>query len=117
MATKSKTEGTKEIFKLQADVCKTMANPVRMEIIYALKGGEKAAGELVDITGLAKSNVSQHLSILKGSGVVLSRRVGVNVYYKISNAKIIKACGLMRELLMEQVAEKQRIMKGLKVKK
>ena len=116
MVAKSKTEGTKDIFKLQADVCKTMASPVRMEIIYTLKEGEKTVSELVDIVGLAKSNISQHLSILKGSGVLLSRRDGVKVYYRISNTKIIEACGLMRELLMEQVAEKHKIIKGLKRK-
>jgi ArsR family transcriptional regulator len=48
--------------------------------------------------------------------VVNSRRDGVNVYYRISNTKIIEACGLMRELLMEQVAEKHRIIEGLKRK-
>ena len=114
MATRSKIKRAKEIFKLQADVCKTMANPVRMEIIYTLKEGEKTVSELVESIGLTKSNISQHLSLLKGSGVLLSRREGVNVYYRISNAKIIEACGLMRELLMEQAAEKHNTIKGLK---
>ena len=116
MGTQSKAKRTKEIFKLQADVCKTMANPVRMEIIYTLKEGEKTVSELVEIIGFAKSNISQHLSILKGGGGVSSRRNGVNVYYSISNTKIVEACGLMREVLMEEVAERQRIIKGLKRK-
>ena len=64
----------KELFKLQAEICKTMANPVRMEIIYALKEGEKGVGELVETTGLTKSNVSQHLSVLKSAAMVSSKR-------------------------------------------
>jgi len=99
----------KELFRMQANVCKTMANPVRMEIIYALKEGEKTVTELVEITGLAKSNVSQHLSVLKGADMLASRREGVNIYYSIANPKIVEACRLMREVLMEQVKKKQRI--------
>ncbi len=100
----------KEIFKLQADVCKTMANPVRMEIIYSLKEGEKTVTELVEEIGLTKSNISQHLSVLKGTEMVHSRREGQNIYYSIANPKIIEACRLMREVLTEQLSERQKIM-------
>jgi len=100
----------KELFKLQADVCKTMANPVRMEIIYALKEGEKTVSELVEAMGLNKSNVSQHLAILKSAEVVDARRDGQNIFYSIANGKIIEACRLMREVLMEQISKKQKLM-------
>jgi DNA-binding transcriptional ArsR family regulator len=100
----------KELFKLQADVCKTMANPVRMEIIYALKEGEKTVTELVEIMELTKSNVSQHLSVLKGAEMVSTRRDGQNIFYSIANEKIIEACRLMREVLMEQISKKQKLM-------
>jgi DNA-binding transcriptional ArsR family regulator len=104
----------KELFRMQAKVCKTMANPVRMEIIYALKEGEKTVTELVESTGLAKSNISQHLAVLKNSEVVRSRREGVNIFYSIANPKIVEACRLMREVLMEQLAEKQKLMDKFK---
>ena len=103
----------KELFKLQADVCKTMANPVRMEIIYALKEGEKTVTELVEIMDLTKSNISQHLSVLKSSEMVSTRRDGQNIFYSIANEKIIEACRLMREVLMEQIAKKQKLMENL----
>jgi len=99
----------KELFKLQADVCKTMANPVRMEIIYALKEGEKTVSELVEAMGLNKSNVSQHLAILKSAEVVDARRDGQNIFYSIANEKILEACRLMREVLTEQISKKQKL--------
>jgi ArsR family transcriptional regulator len=46
------------------------------------------------------------MSILKSKGVVLTRREGVNIYYRISNPKIIQACDLMREVLLAQLQEK-----------
>jgi len=104
----------KEFFKLQAEICKTMANPKRLEIIYALKSAEKSAGEIATELGVTMANASQQLSVLKACGVVKSRRNGVNVYYSISNPKIVKACTLMREVLMEQLEERQDLIKSLK---
>jgi ArsR family transcriptional regulator len=103
----------KELFKLQADICKTMSNPIRMEIIYALKEGERGVGELVESTGLTKSNVSQHLSVLKKASMVKSRRDGQNIFYSIANEKLLEACRLMREVLMEELNEKQKLIDKL----
>ncbi len=108
----------KEIFRMQARVCKTLASPVRMEIIYALKGGERTVTDLVDATGLTKSNISQHLAVLKNADMVRSRREGVHIFYSIASPKIVEACRLMREVLMEQLSKKKELMdkfrKGMK---
>ncbi len=103
-----------ELYELQSDVCKIFSNSKRLEIINLLKDKELSAGELIQKTGLSKANLSQHMGILKAKGVILSRREGVTVYYRISNAKIIEACTLMREVLLEQIQEKGRIVSNLK---
>jgi ArsR family transcriptional regulator len=100
----------KRIFEMQAEVCKTLTNPKRLEIIHALKDGEKNVTELVEILGIPKANVSQHLSVMKNRGILKSRREGVNIYYSISNPKVIEACNLMREVLTEQLRERERIL-------
>ncbi len=101
----------KQLFSLHAEVCKTLANPKRLEIIYALKDGELSVSELVKKLGIPKANISQHLAILRQRRVVSYRRAGVNIYYRIASPKIVKACGLMREVLMEQLNEAGRIVK------
>jgi ArsR family transcriptional regulator len=53
-------------------------------------------------TGLSKVNISQHMNILKSKGVIVSRRDGQQLFYSIANPKIIQACNLMREVLVEQ---------------
>jgi len=98
-----------EIYELQADVCKIFSNAKRMEIISTLKDREMSAGELLEKIVLSKANLSQHMAVLKAKGVILTRREGVNIYYRIANLKIIQACNLMREVLMEQIQEKGRI--------
>lgn len=98
-----------EIYELQADVCKIFSNAKRMEIISMLKDREMSASELLEKIVLSKANLSQHMAVLKAKGVILTRREGVNIYYRIANPKIIQACNLMREVLMEQIQEKGRI--------
>ena len=104
----------KQVFNMHAEICKTLANPKRLEIIYALKEGELSAGELVKRLGIPKANVSQHLAILRQRRVVVSRRDGVNIYYNIANPKIVQACALMREMLMEQIKEDNRLVSKAK---
>ncbi len=100
---------SKTLFELQSEVCKTLASPKRLEIINALKDGQKTVGELVVILGVPKANVSQHLAVMRHKGILNSRRDGVNIYYRIANPKVVQACVLMREVLTEQMQEKSRL--------
>ena len=101
------------ILKLQADICKIFANDKRLEIINLLKDTEKSNSELMQKTGLSKVTISQHVNVLKSKGVILVRREGVQLYYRIANPKIIQACNLMREVLVEQLLEKEKVVSRL----
>ena len=98
----------KSIFKLQADICKIFANDKRLEIINLLKDKEMSNGEIMRETGLGKVNISQHMNVLKSKGVIVSRREGQQLFYSIANPKIIQACTLMREVLVEQYRARER---------
>lgn len=97
------------LYELQSDVCKTLASPKRIEILNALKEGEKTVSELVEILGVPKANVSQHLAVMRHKGILRFRREGINMYYSVSNRKVIEACLLMKEVLMEQMKEKGKL--------
>lgn len=105
---------SKEVFELQAEICKTLANPKRLEIIALLKDGELSVGELVERIGATKANVSQHLAVLRQRRVVQSRREGTNIFYRINNPKITEACSLMKSVLLEQLAEGERLARRVK---
>lgn len=94
----------KRVFELHARICRTMAHPKRLEILSLLRGGELSVGELAEWMGVSLANASQHLAILRDRGVVMTRREGVNIYYRLADPKIIQACDLMREVLLEQLA-------------
>ncbi|MFQ5892373.1 MAG: ArsR/SmtB family transcription factor, partial [Candidatus Methanofastidiosia archaeon] len=67
--------------------------------------------ELTSLTNLNQSNLSQHLAILRGKGVVKTRKEKANIYYRIANPKIIEACDLMREVLYEHLSENEKLAK------
>lgn len=95
------------VFELHAEVCKTLSNPVRLRIINELQDGEMTVGALAKRLDIRQAHLSQHLSILRLRGVVVTRKDGVNVYYNIANHKIVKACNLIREVLIERLQREQ----------
>jgi ArsR family transcriptional regulator len=101
------------ILKRQADICKIFANDKRLGIIDLLKCSEMSNSELMQKTGLNKVTMSQHMNVLKSKGVIVVRRDGVQLYYRIANPKIIQACNLMREVLIEQLQENEKVVSRL----
>ena len=95
----------KKVYQLHSELCKTLSHPRRLEILNLLRDNEKSAGELVSLTGSSKANLSQHLAVLRRRRIVSTRREGVNIFYRIANTKIIKACDIIREVLFEQLVE------------
>ncbi len=103
----------KKIFEMHAEICKVFTNPKRLEIISLLRDGEKTVNELTELAGVPQANVSQHLTVLRQNNVVITRRNGANIYYKIANPKILQACDLMREVLLEKLAENEKLVKRM----
>ena len=103
-----------KIFKMHAEVCKSMANPTRLKIMNLLREGEKSVEELKRRLGLNKANLSQHLAVLRQRKIVTARKAGLNVYYSVANQKMIKACDILREVLFEQIQEDERLIRGIK---
>src|SRR5512135_1106682 len=102
----------KALYEMQAEICKTLTNPKRIEILNTLKAEEKTVTELVTALGASKANVSQHLAVMRHKGILTSRRDGVNIYYRVSNPKVIEACSLMKEVLFEQHTVRKKAISG-----
>ena len=102
----------KVIFEMQSEICKTLTNPKRIEILNCLRNEEKTVTELVDTLGASKANVSQHLAVMRHKGILTTRRDGVNIYYRVSNPKVIEACALMKEVLFEQQSARKKSVSG-----
>jgi len=104
----------KQIYELHADVGKTLANPIRIEIINTLRNKEMPYSGLLSALKIKKANLSQHLAVMRSKGIVKARRNGVNIYYRIANPKVIKACDIMREVLLDRLSETNKLIRKIK---
>jgi ArsR family transcriptional regulator len=91
------------LYKLHAGICHTLANPKRLEVIDTLRQRELTVTELATALEISQSNLSQHLALMRQRGILITRREGLKVFYRLSNPKILQACQLMREVLAEHL--------------
>ena len=96
-----------ELYEYKARIIKAMAHPSRLMIIEALANGEKCVCELQELVGSDLSTVSKHLSVLRNSGIVTSRKEGLQVYYRLRVACILNFFGCV-DAVMREDAERRR---------
>lgn len=70
-------------FRRAADVFKALSNPSRVMIVNALADGEHCVADLTALVQLDISTVSNHLSVLRGVGIVSDERRGTQVFYTL----------------------------------
>jgi DNA-binding transcriptional ArsR family regulator len=81
-----------EVFELAAEVFRVMSAPMRLKIIASLCNGEKNVSELLSEIETTQPNMSQHLNTLYQAGVLGKRREGVQIYYRITNDRVVTLC-------------------------
>ena len=92
-----------EVYARHAEMCKVLSHPLRLRILNTLREQEVSVSDLADRLRVAIGNLSQHLGMMKQRGVLLSRKEGNNVYYRLANPKMLAAFDLIREILFEQM--------------
>lgn len=88
---------------LHAELCKIFSNPTRLEILDLLRTDKLSVTQLIRKTGLSQANISQHLSIMKSKGIVVSDRDGKNVYYTLADRRILSAFDTIRGVLIARL--------------
>jgi DNA-binding transcriptional ArsR family regulator len=74
---------------------KAMSNPARLMVLCQLAEGEKSVGELKGAVDLSQSGLSQHLALLRREALVVTRRQGQTIFYRLSSEE---AAAVMRAL-------------------
>jgi len=74
---------------------KVLAEPARLQVLDALRGGALNVSELIDETGLNQANLSKHLQLLHAHGFVTRRRDGLFVIYELADASVFELCDIM----------------------
>jgi len=100
------------IYQYHAEMCQVFSHPKRLEVINVLRDGEMSVSELAQNLGLTVGNLSQHLSMMKERHILLARKEGNMVYYRIANPKLIRCFDMMREMLFEQLRQDAALIAG-----
>jgi DNA-binding transcriptional ArsR family regulator len=94
------------LYELQSGFCSTFSSPKRLEIMNVLRDRELTVSEILEKMSISKTNLSQHLAVMKNQGVLESRREAQHIYYYIANRKILQAYDLIQEVLVELMDKK-----------
>ncbi len=94
-----------QIYTYHAEMCQVFSHPKRLEVINVLRDGEMSVTELAQRLELTAGNLSQHLSLMKDRHILISRKEGNMVFYRILNPKLIRCFDMMREMLFEQIRQ------------
>jgi len=101
------------IFKIKADFLKSLAHPLRLQIIEYLKDKEASVGEMVKAIGVEQSGLSKHLSILRLAGIVSSRQEKATVFYSVRDSDIFHVLRPIAEILRKKFKESQSLLSHL----
>jgi ArsR family transcriptional regulator len=81
----------------KAQIFQALAHPTRIAIVEHLREGEVSAGVLLSRLGVEQANLSQHLTVLRARNVVVSRKVGNQVFYSLRDPVLIAVLDLLKQ--------------------
>ena len=102
----------RSIFDIQAEFCRAMGNPTRLQILHILRERPMTVTEIMLGLGLSQSMVSRQLAVLRSVGVVVSERHGENTY-RLTDDKVGEVCDLVRAVLVEQTQRQSNALSDL----
>jgi len=98
-----------DLFTQFAVVGKALSNGNRLELLEFLAQGERSVEDLATVSGLTVANTSRHLQQLRQAGLILNRKEGLKVFYRVSADDVIALLGAVRYVAERHVAEVERL--------
>ena len=107
----SRREAKTALYEEFARLGKGFSNPKRLELLDLLSQGERTVEALAGVAGLGLSTASLHLQALKETGLVLSRREGTFIHYRLSGPDVGALLAMLREVATTHLAQIDRAAK------
>ena len=98
-----------DLFTQFAVVGKALSNGNRLELLEFLAQGERSVEDLATVSGLTVANTSRHLQQLRQAGLILNRKQGLKVFYRISDDDVIELLNALRNVAGRHVADVERL--------
>ncbi|HEX2376404.1 MAG TPA: metalloregulator ArsR/SmtB family transcription factor [Gaiellales bacterium] len=100
---------TDPVVELVAARFRAMGEPLRIKLLDHLRQGEASVGELTAVLGANQQNVSRHLAVLHGAGIVGRRKLGTKTLYSIADPTVFALCDTVCGALEQSAAELARV--------
>jgi ArsR family transcriptional regulator len=81
-----------------AAIARALSDPKRLCVLETLAGGERSVSELSHDVGCQVPNMSQHLAVLRSAGLVVTRRDGSTVFYRLADPRVLEAYRMLQTL-------------------
>ncbi|MDN5343915.1 MAG: hypothetical protein PWQ18_26 [Clostridia bacterium] len=91
------------IYSMKAEFFKALAHPTRVKILEQLRQGEKCVCEFIEDLDLEQPNISQHLAVLRKQDIVVFRKEGLKVLYKVKHPEIFQVLDLVGNILTQEI--------------
>lgn len=76
-------------------VGRALADPIRRSILVTLLGGTRCPSDLAEQVGTSRSNLSNHLTCLRGCGLISAERAGRNLHYGLVSTELAEALRML----------------------
>ena len=87
-----------------AEVARALASGRRAEIADLLAQGERPVEEIAGEIGQSVANTSHHLRAMARAGLVVTRRDGTRIFYRLSSDRVSELWAALRDVAAEHVA-------------
>ena len=105
------TSPKREVFANLARVGTALSSPTRIEFLELLAQAERSVEQLATLTGTAVANTSQHLQKLRQAGLIVGRKEGLYVFYRLAGDEVVEMLSAMSRVGEAYVAEIERIVR------
>jgi ArsR family transcriptional regulator len=90
--------GKGDSIRQASSAMQAMAHPLRLKMLCLVGNEELSVLEIVEAVGTSQSNISQHPAVLRDQGLLVARKEGTKVFYRIGDARVLKMISLTREI-------------------
>jgi rhodanese-related sulfurtransferase/DNA-binding transcriptional ArsR family regulator len=98
-------EAKDRLYEQFARAAQAVASPKRIELLELLAQGEHTVEALAQATGIGLTNTSSHLQVLRQARVVVSRKDGTKVFYRLAGEEVAAFIVALRDLARSRLAE------------
>jgi ArsR family transcriptional regulator len=99
--------------KFKAGIFKVLAHPTRIHVIEALRTEELSVGAILERVKVEPANLSQHLSVLRHSHLVLTRKDGNQVLYSLRDPLLVEVLDAMRKYFQKHFEDSIQMLKQM----